>query len=221
MLKPPIWMPVNRAHPVMRDLVLFLLFNEGTGPNVRDLADHEKSLREFALASPAWVGGSNGFALSFNGSSDEIDCGTDSDFNIPGPISIEVMAISNQTTLRIILSKMDAAADGWNLAYVNQHLYMRANSGTCEGTIDVIDGKKHHLVGVYNGNDIIVYVDGAEDSRKTVGSITLNVSNELYIGRYYTASLHFDGVMEYVRIWDRALDESEIYTLARDPYCMF
>jgi hypothetical protein len=85
----------------------------------------------------------------------------------------------------------------------------------------VWNGQWHHLLGVFDGSTVHLYLDGAE-----VGSGTpaggaqidygLSDSNDLLIGNYNPAgcSLPFEGNIDEVRIWNQALNPSAISTLA-------
>jgi len=60
---------------------------------------------------------------------------------------------------------------------------------------------------VYNNNSIL---------QKTIGQLTwsLNIDNEIYIGRHYKSGMNiFDGNIDDIRIYNRALTESEIQQL--------
>jgi hypothetical protein len=92
------------------------------------------------------------------------------------------------------------------------------------------DGEWHHVVGVFVNNTIQLYVDGvevlADSSTKhpiantsklpTVEPINYELpsSDDLYIGVYGgTCPNHFNGDIDEVRIYNRALSESEIKEL--------
>jgi beta-galactosidase len=82
------------------------------------------------------------------------------------------------------------------------------------GKRGVNDGKWHHIVGVYDGNKIYLYVDGEIDvSTTTTGSIDRN-GREVLIGENAERPGRFwNGLIDDVRIYSYALSEAEIKAL--------
>jgi hypothetical protein len=77
------------------------------------------------------------------------------------------------------------------------------------------NGVWHHLAGTYNGSQVKLYVDGVlqdiVDHTGSIDSTTFNVN----IGRNSEETDRFyDGVIDEVRIYDRALSQGEIGSLA-------
>jgi hypothetical protein len=72
----------------------------------------------------------------------------------------------------------------------------------------------HHIVGTYDGSNVNLYVDGSLiDSDPLTGNIRDSAS-DLYIacrGDYFTTPyVSYDGLMDEVAMWDRALSTTEI-----------
>ena len=84
-----------------------------------------------------------------------------------------------------------------------------------KGTIPVNDGKWHHVAGVYDGKKMYLYVDGKLDG-STATTTNIPTSTEpVCIGENSQAKGRFwNGLIEDVRIYDRALTTEEIATLA-------
>jgi hypothetical protein len=82
----------------------------------------------------------------------------------------------------------------------------------------------HHIVGVYTGTKGILYVDGSEvalwrDDPDYPGPLN-STANDLLIGcgeRWGSLIKFYNGMIDDVRIYDRALSESEIAALAGIP----
>jgi hypothetical protein len=75
-------------------------------------------------------------------------------------------------------------------------------------------GEWHHLAAVYTGTDILIYIDG-EQKAKAGGTALPNVSNmPLMISGNHAETDNFggslDGVVDEVRIYNRALEADEI-----------
>jgi len=73
----------------------------------------------------------------------------------------------------------------------------------------------YHLAGVHNGVDtILLYVNGALKKTQTQDPPATVTANNLEIGTYYTkASRWFNGIIDEVRIYNRALSADEIRML--------
>jgi hypothetical protein len=89
-----------------------------------------------------------------------------------------------------------------------------------EGISNIGDGEWHFIVGVLNtGVDAKIYVDGQLENTDT-DSIPTSIlpSGDLYIGRDGTAEaeLRWNGLIDEVRIYNRALSEDEVQTLYDD-----
>jgi hypothetical protein len=84
--------------------------------------------------------------------------------------------------------------------------------------ININDNKWHHVVGVYNGSDIRIYLDGLEQGSPTSvsGDISYRESHSnlsVTIGNYPTSNLDFNGLISNTQIWNTNLSTPEITTL--------
>lgn len=84
------------------------------------------------------------------------------------------------------------------------------------------DGEWHHVAGTYDGSDVRMYLDGGEVGTATPAAIAINYAlpdgDDLYIGAFRgSCDLLFDGDIDAVRVWPRALDAGEISMSAASP----
>jgi len=79
---------------------------------------------------------------------------------------------------------------------------------------DIDDGKWHHIVGVYDGKKLCIYIDGKLDAeRPATGKIALN-NSPVYIGENAeNMGRGFCGWIDSVSIYNNALTEEEIRLL--------
>jgi hypothetical protein len=69
----------------------------------------------------------------------------------------------------------------------------------------------YHVAGVYNGTNLKIYVNGTEEVGDAATGIIGSSPNNLEIGRNpFNAGDHFNGTIDEVRIWNRALSPEEI-----------
>jgi uncharacterized membrane protein YkoI len=77
-------------------------------------------------------------------------------------------------------------------------------------------GKWRHLVAIYDGSDLLLYVDGKVVGQKTIGDVTLFAveGNPLVIGcRPPNMDRTFNGVIDDVRMYNKALSAEDIRKL--------
>ena len=77
-----------------------------------------------------------------------------------------------------------------------------------------------HIVGVYDGTDIRLYIDGVQDGTPTSVTGNVNSFTSIFIGNQNASSsvFPFTGLVQNSRIWSRALSSSEVSSLHSDPW---
>jgi len=70
-----------------------------------------------------------------------------------------------------------------------------------------------HVVGVWDGSSIEIYKDSVSQQTRTLSTNNFNSSQDLLIGKLPYASLYAQGLVDHVRIYNRALDSSEVTQL--------
>jgi hypothetical protein len=169
-----------------------------------------------------------GSVLCLDGDGDWVDCGKDPLFNITSEITLAcwIKVHRFDREYQTIISKGDSA---WRLARDKDKdgLEFACSGVSVPGTEwsnilgkrNANDGKWHHVVSVYDGLRMNLYVDGVLDiSSEAVGEISTNARTVL-IGANEEATAKgepdrsFDGLIDDVRIYDYALTEAEIKNL--------
>jgi len=80
---------------------------------------------------------------------------------------------------------------------------------------NVNDGQWHHLAGTYDGANARLFVDGVlNGSMATTGAISKNTAPVYISGNSEKASRLWNGSIDDVRIYNRALTEAEVRLLA-------
>jgi len=111
-----------------------------------------------------------------------------------------------------IVDKRDSGADGYDL-FITQggsQAWFRVNSYGLAGTTAIDDDLWHHVVGVYDGDSLTLYVDGMADGSMSTGQTTLNTVQDLRIGSRYSGEYLFSGLIDDVKIFSRALSPGEV-----------
>lgn len=204
--------------PVAEVLLGDWAFDEGTGCTASDATDaHHGTLSPTCpMGGPTWTTGKAGGGLQFQAPTDAVVVPHTPAFS---PLSQVTMAAwinhAPTTGYRSIMDKRDATADGFDLYLApSSKLFIRINNHTLSSTTPVADGTWHHVVGVYDGNALRLYVDGVLDASKTVGLTQLTTSGDLMIGHHHAQNgFTFSGVMDAVKLYSVALDHAEIQAL--------
>lgn len=86
--------------------------------------------------------------------------------------------------------------------------------GGLNGVTAINNDRWHHIAYTYNGSNVIIYVDGIEDSRLNNSLINTGVAGEtmVYIGSQAGASL-LTGSIDDIRIYNKAITSEEMAVL--------
>jgi len=166
---------------------------------------------------PTWQPPSNcvsGSCLSFDGSNDYVNVGTDSSL-YPANITIEAWAKANDPLPQWegIISNMTSWGTGFSLQMGTVENIAAMVSGVYLTTSWVPSpGVWYHIVATHDSttNLNILYVNGKEENRM-IRAVSYETNPKTYIGVFYTSpSLYFNGLIDEPRIYNRALTAEEI-----------
>jgi hypothetical protein len=181
-----------------------------------------------------WVGGKKGKALDFDGTDDFIALGNPSALNIVGQVTLSAWVNFNSFPTSnncgggfycgVIFEKgYDGSVEGYSLRYSSQggsRLEMLSYSGvTTNNTFASITfpvNTWHHVVGLHNGTQWKIYVDGVNVATTADNDGALSSTANASIGGAYisgTPSRFFPGKIDDVRVYNRALSDAEILAL--------
>jgi len=221
--------PVN-----LSGLVLYLTFDEGRGNIVYDYSGNKNNGRLYNGSNvcsnppnsgcPTWVDGKFGKALSFDGVDDYVIANT---INVPYlTISVWVkwFRFFEDSAGHAIVSNSNYAADGYMLYQATDAPYNRIQAFVYTTSIAVIVSKTllntnewYHVVLTYDGSFIKLYINGVLDNRVAQSGTIKATTNPFLIGSTYTTGeAKFNGIIDEVRIFNRALSEEEIKFLYQE-----
>jgi hypothetical protein len=201
-------------------LVGYWHFDEGTGTIAYDasLGGNTGTL----VGSPTYRSGSNctaGGCLEFTGTQ-YVNAGTNASLT-PTSITLSawVKASSFVNGWHGIISNMTTWGTGFSLQIGTTQNIAAMVSGaylTTSWTPSV--GVWYHIVATHDAtsNENVLYVNGHEENRGT-RAVSYEANAKTYIGAFYTSpNLLFYGVIDEVRIYNRALSPSEVLTQYND-----
>jgi chitodextrinase len=204
-------------------LVAAYAFSEGSGTTVADLSGNGNT---GTISNAAWTSaGRNGNALTFNGSSSWVTVADAASLHLAGALTLEAWVrptAAMGTSWRTVLMKQQTA----ELAYA---LY--ANSDTSVPTvIAYIGGEQYargtsqlalntwtHLAGTYDGTTLRMYVNGVQVSSRALSGNVVSSTGPLRIGGNSVWGEYFAGVIDDVRVYNRALSSAEIQSDMNTP----
>lgn len=168
--------------------------------------------------------GKYGACLEFDGTDDYVDCGNGASLNITVAITVEawIKRFGDNPagqSFEMIAAKRGTNA-GYCLAIYNtavDSLMFWINGVPGSGgdgfymDIPVSNNVWHHLVGVYDGTNINVYLDGALKNTKTTAQASIVTDATLVqIGRGQSGWYYFNGIIDDVRVYNYARTQDEI-----------
>jgi len=156
-------------------------------------------------------------AMSFDGTNDYIDCGNDDSLNITDEITISAWAKYETISGWDIIFERIKSTHIYNLFMYDYDGYVRIASNfglTKTGNTQLYPNKWYHLTVTVDSNNFQkLYVNGVLDG--TYSSITISDTSGVnaYIGARLGLEAYFNGSIDDVRIYNRALSAEEIKLL--------
>jgi len=239
-LKPPKGAMLDRGHPFSKGLVGCWLMNEGGGNKIYDLSGNGNT-NDF-VNSPIWVPGKFGSAVDFEKDSAQYTNFQNTAFQVGVPftitawIKIETAGIYQGIISTDSFGFVDAVYWGveFDVASDNRlRIHYGDGTGGALGDRRTLDqnagttisaGVWYFVVGIMTGPITgSLWINGISQSFTTSGTGGLPIGysvNPGGIGRMNSVN-YFDGSIDNVMIYNRALSASEIQQLYLNPFCMF
>ncbi len=210
-------LPATAATPADLGPFAAYSFNEG---NSTTLIDRSGKSNNGTLSGPTWTTqGKFGGALSFDGVNDWVTVNDSISLHATGGLTIEawVMPSAAQSGWRTIVQKQ---VDAYLLHAGNGSGALRpAAGGTISGAnvftsspSAIAVGVWTHLAMTFDGSTIRLYVNGGQVATRTqAGTLEVN-SNPLRLGGTSVYGEYFNGRIDEVRLYNRALTAAQIQT---------
>jgi hypothetical protein len=226
--KPVTGIPLRPDEHWSKDgLVGCWLMNEGSGNKVYDLSGnrHDGTLTN----GPTWKSGKHGSTIDFvAASSHYIDCGNRAKLDLTGDLTFVIACRQDfgSNGHYFLLDKASYNSAGYELWRDNGNKFRfrthsAGNASTYTATNYSTAGVNLQIAVVKNGTSVNFYVNGVDDTG-TAGThiIAAPTGDNFIIGAQQAIANEWDGLIEYVYVYDYALTASEIQDLYIDPFCM-
>jgi len=204
------------AKGVDPSLVGWWMFDESSGNIAYDSSGYDNN--GTVNGNPQWAPGKVGGALAFDGTGDYVNCGNSPVFQIQEQITMACWIKVEKFTRdwSTIISKGDNSyrmgrPQGGNAIHLGIQGTVSSPYPWFDGRKAVADNQWHHVAGVYDGTQGIIYIDGILDvAQAATGQLNASDFN-LYIGENSQATgRYWNGLIDDVRLYNRALSQTEI-----------
>ena len=202
-------------------LVAAYSFDEGSGGEVGDLTGNGHG---GAIAGATWANGYFGGALSFDGVDDWVTVSDSDMLDLTGPMTLEAWVYPTSLS-------------GWRTALIKERLgglsyalyahdnaprpaaWVNAGAGdlTAAGSAALALGTWTHLATTFDGATLRLYVNGAEVGAVAIGANIATSADPLRIGGNAVWGEFFEGLIDEVRVYDRALTPTELQVDMQTP----
>lgn len=208
-------------------LVGYWRLDDGSGTNVTDSSgnDNDGTLEN----NPTWSTGQIGGALQFDGLTNQrVSIPHDSDLFVDDQVTISAWIwrqdISNTHTIFSDFTSATTPRTQYTLEFLNDNtsLVFRTNSGptnthtSVTGIVSTYPLQQWvHIAATWNGTNVEFYVDGVPEDTAFLNVDPVTTTASSYsIGRRAGGAGDFSGLIDDVRMYDRALTPNEVDALA-------
>lgn len=195
--------------------------------NANDASGNNNNGEVYGASSTTDRFGKPNSAYLFDGNDDYISVASSNNLQISGPITMSAWFKSsdcNSYAGIICKSEIDEPRTGY-LMYIDTDDYptvstyynhQESKMGVAKYLTNCIDNQWHHMLSVYDGQRLKLYIDGnlCHDAEYSLGMQTNNAP--LLIGwdmKSYSTDRHFNGAIDDIKIYNRALEQIEIQSL--------
>lgn len=181
-----------------------------TTSTIEDSTANNNDGNKKAVNEPIEVGGKIAKAQEFDGVDDYVDCSNDPSLNITEEITIEAWIYPVSGTGYIISKNTASAGDNqYAIYWAGNKVTYYPDSHPSSAINSVLTGQWTHVVFTRTGTTGQFYINGtasggAENCNMSTKNVTVN------IGRRKPDNFYFNGTIDEVRIYNRALSTDEI-----------
>ncbi|MGB2865515.1 MAG: LamG domain-containing protein [Sedimentisphaerales bacterium] len=234
LLKPIRALQIDWSHPLTRGLAGCWLINEATGETVTDCGPrHNNGTFNYSSVAPVWKPGKYGSCLEF-GTERCIDCGTGKfGWDLTNEVSVVALVNQNASQVNTLFARSGYVRPCRLSAYSSGRFkwWVYTDGTDCainSTSTHATDGSECvHVAGIWRPGDGRLYVNGVQEAGESSSSGSLSFVNDsqpVGIGGTYEAGNYYycwNGKIEYVFIYNRALSAEQVRCLFREPFAMF
>ena len=223
---------INPLHPLSSGLVGYWLFNESSGSKAYDISrmGNHGILTNMSVNSQSsgWDGSKCGGSLQYDGNNDYVDAGNDKSLHLTTKATFSFWLKPDNVTGNYfgVIGRTNTPAYNYIIRITNGVLELRAWAGTAatvasDTAIIVIDELQHIVITVDLPN-VCFYKNGilVKSTTTTFSSLDNGVAANTNIGLYrYSGGVYFNGIIDLISIYNRAIDKLDVETLYDNQFC--
>jgi len=151
-------------------------------------------------------------AYTFNGTTSYLG-NIDATYEIPVSFTVSAWVKTTTTGVYKFAVSNYHDPDGWCLGMTdNGTLDFEVNTGYVMSVAAINTGSWVHIVGVWNGTNVICFQNGVKATGSAQATVTYDVNSRFQVGSRESASF-WNGSIDEVAIWSRALTDGEVALL--------
>jgi glucose/arabinose dehydrogenase/PKD repeat protein/chitodextrinase len=191
-------------------------FSEGSGSTTADASGNGNV---GTITNATWsTQGRYGNALSFNGTSSVVRVPSAASLNLTTGMTLSawIRPTASQSGWRTIVQRQ---ADAYFVTSSNDQPMRPAGGGTIGGGVRFVGGPTAnplntwtHVAVSFDGNQLRLYVNGTQVATRGANGTIQTVANPLWIGGNQPYGEYFQGLIDEVRVYNRALTATDIQT---------
>jgi len=216
-LKPGLGLLPDLNHWSISDSEGFWTFMEGGGEFLRDSSVKD---RASTYSNFLWSSSNTGRCISFDGLPRYLDIPNDQmSFQVPYTCVIKLLTIGG-SNLRALTRYTGSSDKGLEIRTGSTETDLEISNTTSDYfcTTSISLDTWYTVVAVFDRTEVRMYLNGVQVDEDTSPTYTNeNLSTNVYLGRN-VAGNYWAGEIEYVNFINRALTDSEIFTMTTNPY---
>ncbi|MGC8776172.1 MAG: LamG domain-containing protein, partial [Minisyncoccia bacterium] len=198
--------------PFVGGLVGYWSFDEGSGTTAYDMSGNGNN--GTLVNGPTWTTGKVGGALSFDGVDDYVNINSVNPFRNPFTVSVWVRfnAVNKGSDNAILGHGSATLNNGLHLGERRTRGYFGFYSNDIQSNSTLLANMWYHISFIYDGRKKI-YINGVLDA-SGASNVYQSTALNAEIGRYpWSTGWLLNGLIDEVRIYNRALSDAEIQAI--------
>jgi len=200
-----------------KGLVAHYTCDEGRGRVLRDVSGNGN---DGQIHGARFVKMGTGYCLEFNGKGDYVDCGEGPSLDLKDALTLEAW-VYPQSRVEGEVGILGKHFESFLLSYYGDgQCYWYISSGGNNARTLLTPGSWHHLAGTFDGKTLRLYLDGKLAHTAPTKFEKVKSGKHFLLGcvlgdpnatdPFYTRNGFFPGRLDEVRVYNRALSESEV-----------
>jgi hypothetical protein len=232
--KPQPGVMLNPLHPLSKGLVGCWMFNEGAGSIAHDMTKHglHGALTNMAsnVQGSGWGGSKSGGGMHFDGTDDYITIADNALLDLPSAGSVVVsFNCRSQGGAESVLNKGAYTTSRFNQYFMDwkwgdvTHMEIVVGDGSTSQSVatgaSLTVDTDYQVIGTWDGTNLTIYVNGKYSNSAAQTVTPYDDGGPMCFGSLDASSYRFDGIIDEIRIYNRALSAFDVEQLYYDPFC--